>query len=57
MTLLDRFVCRREGHKPALKLRATSGLTVRSYFATCIRCGKVVEVTETPDNPTGAMPT
>lgn len=44
MTLVDRFVCRREGHVPAVKLTATSWFKPDSYITSCVRCGKAFEV-------------
>ena len=43
MTLVDRFICRREGHLPCTTLTKTSGITVYSYITSCQRCGKVFE--------------
>lgn len=43
---VDRFVCRREGHKPALKftsMRASGMPAPKTYFTTCLQCGKSVE--------------
>lgn len=43
MKLLDRFICRREGHIPSM--RFTSGQRTRlSWITTCQRCGKAVEL-------------
>lgn len=42
--LVDRFVCRREGHKPCVTIGKVSGVTIESYYTTCLRCGKLVEV-------------
>lgn len=41
--LLDRFVCRREGHVPTVTLTRITGVAVGSYFTTCRRCGRVFE--------------
>lgn len=43
---VDRFVCRREGHKPALKftsMRASGMPAPKTYITTCLHCGKSVE--------------
>lgn len=42
-----RFVCRREGHVPAMRFSnmKASGVEVPSaYFTTCVRCGETIEV-------------
>lgn len=44
MSLVDRFICRREGHIPAVQLAGWSGLQPQSYITRCRRCGKVYEV-------------
>ena len=48
MSLVDRFICRREGHKPAATLTNTSGVTITSYITNCQRCGKVFTVNVPP---------
>ena len=50
MSLVDRFVCRREGHKPTVTITHTTGVTVEKYASTCRRCGKVVEVERKQEN-------
>lgn len=54
MTLVDRFICRREGHKPSVTLTRTSGLTITSYISTCLRCGKPITMPVPPDPPPGS---
>ena len=42
-----RFVCRREGHVPAVRFAnmKASGVEVPTiYFTTCVRCGQDIEV-------------
>ena len=39
-----RFVCRREGHRPAFKVSHISGGFVASFFMQCVRCGEWIEV-------------
>jgi DNA-directed RNA polymerase subunit M/transcription elongation factor TFIIS len=44
--LPDRFVCRREGHAPALvfsKFTASGVEPPTTYMTTCVRCGKWAE--------------
>lgn len=43
-SLLDRFVCRREGHRPTVyNLKAAGMVTPKTYLTTCKRCGKTYE--------------
>jgi hypothetical protein len=45
LSIVDRFVCRREGHIPALEFKQPpQGITVTSYVTSCRRCGKVYEI-------------
>lgn len=46
MSLVDRFICRREGHVPSLEVKGTSGITVTSWVTYCLRCGQVFEATQ-----------
>jgi hypothetical protein len=46
--LIDRCVCRREGHQPAMTITSTTGLTITSYITTCRRCGKIYATTPAP---------
>ena len=42
----DRFVCRREGHVPAIKFTSmkASGVKVpETYWTVCVHCGKHME--------------
>ncbi len=41
-TLFDRFICRREGHKPTVVL-FRGPVTTEPYMTTCQRCGKWFE--------------
>ena len=50
MNLVDRFICRREGHVPSVVLTQTSGITIRSYTTSCLRCGKLYEVEQAATN-------
>jgi hypothetical protein len=54
VTIVDRFICRREGHKPSVVIRESSGLYWTSYITTCLRCGKAYEVTQAA--PKGEAP-
>jgi hypothetical protein len=51
VTVIDRFICRREGHEPAVRLTniapSWAHSVVVSYVTTCRRCGKPVEVQAT----------
>ena len=52
VTLVDRFICRREGHKPAAVITLHTGITLPStYITSCRRCGKVYEARVLPDGP------
>ena len=42
MSLVDRFICRREGHKPSVVID-TGKEFVTSFVAPCLRCGKQIE--------------
>jgi hypothetical protein len=44
--MVDRFICRREGHKPSTMITfdPLSTLTPTSYFTTCLRCGEWFEI-------------
>lgn len=42
-SLVDRFICRREGHKPTSTIIAGQQF-IGCYVTTCIRCGKAYEV-------------
>ncbi len=41
----DRFICRREGHIPAIKITFQNATTEKgaTYITSCARCGKVYE--------------
>lgn len=52
MTLVDRFICRREGHVPTVQLQPTTALVIKKYVTTCRRCRKLVEF----EAPTGIPP-
>lgn len=41
-SLVDRFICRREGHKPNVTLPRVPGVT--GYRTTCRRCGQRIDV-------------
>lgn len=57
MSVVDRFICRREGHKPTVQLIGNSGLNVKSYITSCQRCGKHFElVPESASVPVTAPP-
>lgn len=43
-TVVDWFVCRREGHRPAVTITKVSGIRITSYVTTCLRCGKHIEI-------------
>lgn len=43
MTIVDRFICRREGHQPSGIITGTAAAYVTSYIVACKRCGKLVE--------------
>jgi len=49
--VIDRFICRREGHKPSVTITKITGLVEGAerlpYFTTCQRCGKWYEVQPT----------
>ena len=48
MSLIDRFICRREGHKPTVTITKVTGVIDErpfKYFTTCRRCGKWYEAT------------
>jgi hypothetical protein len=48
--LVDRFICRREGHVPMGTISVAPGLEkyITSYITTCRRCGKQYEVVLSP---------
>lgn len=47
MKAVDRFVCRREGHKPMFTITsAPKGMKIE-YISPCQRCGKMVAATYT----------
>jgi len=50
MSLVDRFICRREGHIPSFTVTKVSGVTVTSYVTSCLRCGKLYEVEQAATN-------
>ena len=43
MTLVDRFICRREGHVPMLRVTSANP-PLTYYISPCARCGKLIEV-------------
>lgn len=43
--LVDRFVCRREGHIPSLTITSVGGTSITGFVCTCVRCGRLVEFT------------
>ena len=49
MSLVARFVCWREGHKPSGTFTAGPNVRVLSATSTCLRCGK--KLTYTPAAP------
>ncbi len=56
VSLVDRFICRREGHQPSVRITRQSGVNVISSYCTCLRCGKWLEVkgdtiTQLPGKP------
>lgn len=42
-SLVDRFICRREGHKPSAAIGGTAAAYVTSFISPCVRCGKLAE--------------
>lgn len=53
VTLIDRFICLREGHKPMVTVTYTPGyvIAIPSYITTCQRCGKAFEVSASLPSP------
>jgi hypothetical protein len=51
MSMIDRFICRREGHDPTVRVTnlapSWAYSVVTSYITTCRRCGKAIEVQAT----------
>jgi hypothetical protein len=43
-SVYDRFICRREGHIPSVTIKNAT-VPISNYITTCVRCGKVYEVT------------
>jgi hypothetical protein len=39
MSMIDRFICRREGHKPSVTITHVSDIT-HQFLTTCQRCGR-----------------
>ena len=50
MSLVDSFICRREGHIPSVTLTNTKGITVTSYLTSCLRCRKWYVVKQAATN-------
>jgi len=43
--LVDRFICRREGHIPTFTITSASGVFEVGFVCPCRRCGKVLGFT------------
>jgi hypothetical protein len=41
--MIDRFICRREGHKSSMTVRSSWGISSLQLLTTCQRCGKWFE--------------
>jgi hypothetical protein len=39
----DRFICRREGHKPSVTVTRISGVPRTTLMCKCLRCGQWIE--------------
>jgi hypothetical protein len=55
--MIDRFICRREGHKSSMTVRSSWDISSLQLLTTCQRCGKWFETSyerrgRNPEDPT-----